>query len=79
MSNRLPLAFLGENEEAVIVEVDGGRGLTRRLMELGFVRGAKVKVLRSHSPGPILVEVSGSRVALGKGVASKILVELGGV
>lgn len=72
---RIPLAMLTENEEALIVEICGGRGLIRRLTEMGFTNGAKVKVLNSNSHGPVLVSVRGSRIALGRGVAMKIMVK----
>jgi len=74
MMATIPLAMLQENCEAVIVEVRGGMGLTRRLAEIGFTNGTRVKVLHSAPPGPMLVMVRGSRIALGKGVAMKIMV-----
>lgn len=74
MMTKIPLAMLSENEEAVVVEVCGGRGLIRRLSEMGFTYGTKVKVLNSNSPGPVLVFIRGSRIALGRGVAMKIMV-----
>lgn len=48
----------------------------RRLADLGFIPGSVVRVLRSFGSGPLLVEVKGSRVALGRGLAMKILVEV---
>jgi len=74
MAATIPLAMLRENSEAVISEVKGGMGLTRRLAEMGLTNGAKVKVLHSAPPGPILVMVRGSRIAIGRGVAMKIMV-----
>jgi ferrous iron transport protein A len=74
MTAAIPLAMLRENCEAVIVEVRGGMGLTRRLTEMGFTNGARVKILHSTPPGPILVMVRGSRIALGRGLAMKIFV-----
>jgi len=71
----MPLAMLPENEEARVVEVRGGRGLVRRLSELGFTPGTRVKVLFSNSPGPVLIDVRGSRIALGKGLLMRIIVE----
>jgi len=68
------LAFLSENKQATVVEVVGGRGLVRRLYELGFTPGTKVRVISSSSPGPVLVDVKGARIALGKGVTMKIIV-----
>lgn len=72
---RIPLAMLSESEEAKIVELSGGRGLVRRLSEMGFTYGTKVKVMYSGSPGPVLVDIRGSRIALGRGVAMKIIVD----
>ncbi len=69
----VPLATLPEGKEAEVVGVVAGRGLARRLAELGFMRGEKVRVLRS-GPGPVLVLVKNSKIALGWGVAKKILV-----
>lgn len=70
----IPLAMLGENMEGVIVGIRGGRGLVRRLVEMGLTIGTRVRVLRSDFPGPVLIEVRGSRIALGRGVAMKVLV-----
>ena len=67
------LAVLREGEEAEIIGFQGGRGLIKRLLEMGFTRNAKIKVL-SNSPGPVLVDVRGSKVALGRGMAMKIIV-----
>jgi ferrous iron transport protein A len=74
MTMVIPLAMLQENREAVIVGVNGGRGLTRRLAEMGFTSGTRVRVLHSSPHGPILVMIRGSRIALGRGLAMKILV-----
>jgi len=71
----MPLAILPENEEAKVVEVRGGRGLVRRLSELGFTPGAKVKILFSNSPGPVVIDVRGSRIALGRGLLMRIIVD----
>ncbi len=72
--DRIPLAMLSEGSSGVVVEVRGGRGLVRRLSDMGFTPGAEVFVLKSVSPGPILVGVRGSRIALGRGVAMRVLV-----
>ena len=77
MAATIPLAMLRENCEAVITEVRGGMGLTRRLTEMGFTNGTRVKVLHSTPPGPILVMIRGSRIALGRGLAMKIFVNPG--
>jgi len=70
----IPLAFLGEGEVGRVVEIRAGRGLTRRLLAMGIAPGMKVRVLKSSGPGPILIEVGQTRIALGRGVAMKVLV-----
>lgn len=74
MAETIPLAMLQENCEAIVVEINGGMGLTRRLAEMGFTNETRVKVLHSSPPGPMLVMVRGSRIALGRGLAMKIFV-----
>lgn len=72
--NGVPLAMLPSGTEATVVRIEGGRGLIGRLSELGFVEGTKVKTLVSSRPGPVLVEVKDSRIALGRGAAMRVLV-----
>ncbi|MBP8986050.1 MAG: 50S ribosome-binding GTPase, partial [Syntrophobacterales bacterium] len=66
------LPSLNEGEEGIIQEITGGHVLASRLAGLGIVPGARVKLLRG-SGGPVIVEVAGTRVALGAGEASKIM------
>ena len=72
---RMPLIMLPEGAQATVIEVHGGRGLCRRLAEMGFNVGDRVRMIKNHRPGPVIVEVKDSRVALGRGVAMKIIVE----
>lgn len=59
-----------------IVDYTGGKGVGFKLRQLGLCPGRDVKVLR-HAPlgGPIMVEVEGRSVALGKGIAARVMVE----
>ncbi|HPY71917.1 MAG: FeoA domain-containing protein [Methanothrix sp.] len=68
------MAFLSEGEEGAILEVRGGKGLVQRLSDMGFTPSTKVKVIRSHPPGPMLVQFRDSRIALGRGISMKIFV-----
>jgi DtxR family Mn-dependent transcriptional regulator len=48
-------------------------------MDLGLTPGAKVVVVKSAPlGGPVEVLVRGSRIALGRGMASRIMVEVTG-
>ena len=59
-----------------LVSYGGGRGVESKLRQLGVSPGDILEIAR-EAPlgGPILVNVNGRSVALGRGVASKILVE----
>ena len=65
---------------ARVVEIEGGRSVRSHLHNLGiYVGGAVVVVERAPFHGPVLIDVDGSRVALGRGVARKIKVEADGM
>ena len=74
--DEVSLIKLKEKEEAVIVSILGGRMATKRLADLGLTPGTKIKVLRK-APfcGPIEIEARGSKLILGRGLSSKILVK----
>ena len=59
-----------------IVGFRGGMGMQARLTQLGFLPGNKVRIIRTAPfHGPLLIEVEGREIVLGRGVASHILVE----
>lgn len=71
------LAELKPSSTARIVRVEAGYGLKARLTGMGFVPGAKVKILENIG-GHIVVVVGepiGRTVALSRGIASKVIVE----
>lgn len=71
-----PLIRAAVGQEVRLVEINGGRQLTRRLVEMGMTPGVKMRVLQ-NSGGPLLLAVSDSRIALGRGMADKMNVTLG--
>ena len=69
----MPLSMAPEGKESVIRKI-GGKEETRLFLErLGFIVGAIVTVV-SEIQGNLIVNVKDSRVAIGKDMASKILV-----
>lgn len=72
----IPLISLKEGESGKIVEIRSGRGLRMRLTEMGFDKDSILTIIRKPGYGPIIVEVKGCcRIGLGRGEASKIMVE----
>jgi len=64
-----------ENEKLVVVSIMGGRMATKRLADMGVVSGTKIKVLRKAPFGPIEIEVKGTKLVLGRGLATKVFVK----
>ena len=70
-----PLAELKLGEEATIVAVRGGRGMQARLRNMGLVEGQVIRKLSALAwGGPVVVMVIRTQVAIGRGMARKILV-----
>lgn len=56
---------------------EGGARFTDRLLRHGLYPGDRARVVRAAPlDGPLLVEVNGREIALGPGVAARIIVEL---
>lgn len=72
----VPLSSLSAGAAGIAYRIDGGREFSRRLAALGLTQGAEVTVLQNHGRGPVLVLVRGARLALGRGEASRVLIEV---
>ena len=67
------LSELKTGERGVIVKVNGHGGFRKRIIEMGFVRGNKVKViLNAPLRDPIEYEIIGYRISLRREQAEKI-------
>lgn len=70
----VPIALLAEGDEVEIADVKGPANICSRLVSLGVHPGMKAKVLRSgNGQGPILVEIGGTRIGLGRSICMNIL------
>ena len=74
MNGLIPLSMVGGNKEVTVVAINAGRGLQARLFSLGLIPGVTVKVLSNSRPGPVRISTKDTRLALGWGVAQKIIV-----
>jgi Fe2+ transport system protein FeoA len=75
VARQMPLAMVAPQESVTVVNVRAGRGLTQRLADMGLTPGASLKKVSDFTSGPLIIELRGSRVALGHGVAQKIMVK----
>ncbi|MGC8855225.1 MAG: FeoA family protein [Anaerolineae bacterium] len=74
-SNAIPLAEMGTGEWGTVRRLNGGRAVLNRLVSLGVTPGARVNMTQNYGRGPLIITVRGTRLALGRGEAEKILVE----
>ena len=69
----MKLSELKTGERAVVVKVSGHGSFRKRIIEMGFVKGSKVKViLNAPLRDPIEYEIIGYRISLRREEASKI-------
>jgi len=77
--NAMTLLNAPQGQWMKVTTLKGGPGLRVRLTQYGLFEGDCVRVLRAAPlHGPLLVEVNGREIALGRRVAAKILVEADG-
>ena len=66
-------------QSARVVQIQGGIGLVNRLSTMGLRPGKKVtKVSAMLMRGPVTIQIGSTRMAIGFGMANKIMVELEG-
>jgi ferrous iron transport protein A len=73
---RVPLAAVEEGRSVVVKGVEGLK-LRSRLKELGIVVGTELRVVRNEG-GPVVVDLKGERLAMGRGMAHRVYVEVRG-
>ena len=73
----MTLAQMETGESGVVIDIMGGHGMTRRLSALGIRPGLRVtKVGSMFMRGPVTIQVGNAQVAIGFGMANKIIIEL---
>jgi ferrous iron transport protein A len=69
------LAKLPIGGRGVVASLPSQRGLAKRLIALGLTPGAEVRVLQNRTHGPLILEVHGARLALGRSQAERVTLE----
>ncbi len=69
------LSVLHAGEQGVVAELLGGRGVLCRMAAMGFTPGVEVRMVQNFGHGPLIVFLRDTRVALGRGEASKVRVK----
>lgn len=69
----LPLIGLDAGQQGKVAKILAGGHATKRLFEMGFNTGAEFQVLKNDR-GPVIVVLGGHKIALGRGLAAKMLI-----
>ena len=70
----IPLVMMNMGERCTIYKI-GGKEETKKFLEsLGFVTGGTVTAI-SEAGGNLIVDVKGTRIAIGRDMAAKIMVQ----
>ena len=73
---QVTLRQMRTGQSGVVLEIQGGYGLISRLYALGIRPGQKIiKVSSTLMRGPVTIQVGNAQVAIGFGMANKIIVE----
>ena len=71
----IQLPFLKQGEKAVVTALAGGCGFERRLRSMGIKEGKVICLDAKHYfAGPLVVDVDGRQITIGRGMAAKIIV-----
>jgi ferrous iron transport protein A len=75
--NILPLTKVAAGRRGRVVEFRGGKGMVHRLETRGIRLGHKItKVSDQLMKGPVTVKVGHTTLAIGHGIASRVMVEV---
>ena len=69
------LTLVSPGTRARVVSTDGGSGFNQRLASMGIRPGVELRLMKGGPNGPVIIEVLGSRLVLGHGMAQRVFVE----
>jgi Fe2+ transport system protein FeoA len=78
MQNSMNQSYLSEiptGENVILSSMSEGNEINRRLTSLGFTPGTGIEIVQNFGHGPMIVNIRGTRIALGRGEAARISVQ----
>jgi DtxR family Mn-dependent transcriptional regulator len=75
--NLVALSELKDGQSGKISFIRGGHNVLQRLLDMGLTPSTKITLMKAAPfEGPIQISVRGSKLAIGRGIASKVFVEI---
>ena len=74
---QMALSRVQTGQSGIVIQIQGGYGLVNRLNALGIRLGKRItKVSSMFMRGPVTIQVDRAQVAIGFGMARRIIVKL---
>ncbi|MFW5696006.1 MAG: FeoA family protein [Alkalispirochaeta sp.] len=70
-----PLSAVRTGVPVVVARLEGGEGFRSKVISMGIVPGNTVTVRSNGKRGPLVVQIDGSRVGIGRELADRIMVK----
>ncbi len=68
------LSALKRNEQCRIITIAGGAGMRSKMYNLGIHETERVKVVQNRGFGPLVIDIGGTRLILGRKMAERVWV-----
>ncbi|OHD06468.1 MAG: hypothetical protein A2086_01805 [Spirochaetes bacterium GWD1_27_9] len=65
-----------EGKNATVKDIEGGINSQKRLKDLGILDNEKIRIVKNDKTGPIIIQVKGANIAIGRNISKKINVEV---
>ena len=65
-----------KGQKGIITSIKSKKHVYKRLATMGVFEGREIYIISNHSGIPVLIEISGRKIAIGRDIADKIDVEL---
>ncbi len=76
-NREIALSKMKSGESGIVIQIQGGKGIINRLSALGIRVGQRItKMDAMLLRGPVTIQVGNSQVAIGYGMANKVIVRV---
>ena len=70
------LSKVSKGQKGIITSIKSEKKIYKRLAVMGVFEGREINIISNHSGIPVLIDVSGRRIAIARVIADEIDVEL---
>jgi ferrous iron transport protein A len=71
----MSLSNAKNGDNLILISVNKGTRMKSQLAQLGLIEGTTIKMINQQHRGPVVIEVLGTRIAIGHNLASQIFVK----